>query len=636
MPTPQDLTRAELRFWCEKTLENISLFPPDERATRVLKYLIKDMLADGHGADRETILKEVLGSDLDPTGVSQAIGELRDKLEKYCNGAGADYGIMCTVSSGRNHPYRLEFSRRSGRAQAPASASRPALALARDTLVECFYVGKDHAALEYEIQQLPYLTTLRDTHIRLTKDRHKYDDQLLDKFQQGLREFLARHPDNKLLLIAGPIVEMNYVESVRRAAEGQTHKVQYSRLKQPGPSRPFMNFAILEYADADDQRKEVLFGWGKYDYWPEESVFRSHHSKLVGEFEKLWSALQSQADVVPDITALSDPPKAIDDEATITAWSQDRVYHLLRSAEPGTEVRMLTTLFVDWTVMRPRVIELLEKGVHVKIVMMDPDASELLQARFDRPPDYQRRKPETDLREQLRQFEEICAGQRHKGVLEVRKSRIMPFGFFVQSGNKIVMGLMPPLTAYHEGPMIELRADSSLGQELAKNWLGYWSIRSSAELEELEGQPDVRQVWLYASDLLNDTGKRARFKEVVRENAKRGVRYTLIFSEQRITEEQLREFRGIFPQNSENKRPGLTEVPLADQEFLQLISSLTLTSAQKPPHIVIYNPKRENNKPADLYIEDPKFDSNFLWRKMESDEAEITLNQFVELMKRHS
>lgn len=497
-------------------------------------------------------------------------------------------------------------------------------------LVACYDLGNDHQALRYEIGQMPALWRLRDTHVRPEHGTRTYDKELLDEYKQGLKEFLSRASENQIVMVVGQTVDDGYVKSIVGAAEGQESKVVCHRIHQDS----LMNFALLDYVG--DRDSEVLFGWGRHGSKNMESVFRSSDSRLVNEFEEYYDALikSRSSEKLSNVNDLTEPSKDTHESATITQWSQDRIYDLLRSAKQGAEVRILTTMFIDWTIMLPRVKELLKKGVNLKIVMMDPESA-LVQARFKRREDYPPLKAQTEIEDQLIAFGKINDGKRFTGKLEVRKSEIMPFGFYVQSGRDIVMGLMPPLSTYHEGPMISVKADSSLGKELEKNWLGYWEIRSVAELTEIEKQ-DVKQIWLYTPDLSNDTsdaeGKRVQLKELVKENAERGVRYTVIYPKQKITKDQLEEFRELFPLNKANRRPNIREISLKDPEFLRLIPDLQLTLDQKPPHVVIYNPERENGKSADLYMEIEG--TKFLWRRLEGDEAKITLDRFTKLVKK--
>ena len=142
---------------------------------------------------------------------------------------------------------------------------------------------------------------------------------------------------------------------------------------------------------------------------------------------------------------------------------------------------------------------------------------------------------------------------------------------------------------------------------------------------KLERHPGVAQVWLATPDLSNDTDRWGQFREVVRENAARAVRYTVIYPEEQINEGQLREFRELFNADGAKKRRwGLTELPLPESEF----SQLTLQN-QKPPHIVIYNPKPESNLLADVYLEI----SDRLWRKVDDKERKITLERFTDIVR---
>jgi hypothetical protein len=201
----------------------------------------------------------------------------------------------------------------------------------------------------------------------------------------------------------------------------------------------------------------------------------------------------------------------------------------------------------------------------------------------------------------------------------------MPFGFFVQSGKEMLVDFMMPLMMSPQSPRIEVRSDSPLGKELEKNWWGYWSIRSASELANIEEKIDSGQIWFFTPDLSNDTGKWAKFDNIVKSNAARGIKYTMLFPKQVILEQQLEEFRQLFPLKG-NERLAITEIPLENSEILQIIPDKRLS------HIIIFNPMTENNKPMEIYREE----SEVLWKKVDGNEAKMILDRFTRMVNQHS
>lgn len=534
------------------------------------------------------------------------IQNIRSKLLKYTNSERSKRSdVLISIGGPREH-YKVDISRQPKHSISPNQTS----------LVHCYDVGNDKRALKYEIDQMPHLWRLRDTHVRSGRGVQTYDKETLDEFEQGLKEFLSQAARNRLVLVVGQNVDDGYVKCIVDAAQGQEKKVVCHKIHQ----NSLMNFALLDYND--DRDSEVLFGWGRHGLKSKETVVRSSDPRLVNEFEEYYEALinSGSSQRLSNVRDLLSHPQNNFETTKITQWDQTRLYQLLDNED--TEVRMLTTSFMEWNEIRPRIVQLIDRGVHVKIVMMDIDNEALFKARFERLRFHPEENAERILRDQLEFFEKLCARQRHKGSIEVRRSSIMPFGFFVQSKNAILMGLMPPLSPYHQGPLIEVTSDSPLFKTLEKNWLGYWAYRSYSELAGLEEQSIVEQVWLATPDLSNDTGKRARFREAVKRNAARGVKYTVIFPKDVSLEKrsELETFRALFPSDKAiGRRLSLKEIALTDLEFRQLMPNGIHA------HIVIFNPDHKSVSKADVYVE--MLDEQ-LFEKMDSKEAQRILHQF--------
>ena len=432
-----------------------------------------------------------------------------------------------------------------------------------------------------------------------------------------------------------PATQKFFVFLIRLELEGKSGK--YSRdeifdLLYKGSGKPGkvaeqmskLRTYLDHYYEKEGANDAIRFFTPSRNYWVE---WRPNTTLKNSQLRSKDSA------VTPDTNTSFNPPKSAlnlsPDGQIIFPWSQNELDHLLRDAQAGTEVKILNTAFIDWSVIRPRVAELLGKGVHVKIVMMNPDNPALVAARFMRRVDHVPAQAEALIREQLVDFERLSMKQGLRGTLEVRLSDVMPFAFFVQNAEVILLGLLSPLSAYHEGPLIKVVARSPLGVKLEKDWLGYWAYRTGDELEKLEGDAAIEQVWLDSPDLSNDTGKRAQFSEIVRKNAVRGVKYTIIFPKQQIAETSLQELRELFPTDrGTGKQPGLALIPVEKVDFLQLSADENPT-----PHIVIFHSKRENMPSTEVYVEMP---ADGLWEKLDNDPAKTTLDKFMKIIKQRS
>jgi hypothetical protein len=103
----------------------------------------------------------------------------------------------------------------------------------------------------------------------------------------------------------------------------------------------------------------------------------------------------------------------------------------------------------------------------------------LIKARFTLRSDYPPPAAEELIRHQIADLKQlpirVAEEFECKGTIEVLESNIMPFGYFIHSGDVMLVGLMPPLSSYDMGPMIEVRSNSSLRTTLEENWRRCWA-----------------------------------------------------------------------------------------------------------------------------------------------------------------
>ncbi len=160
-------------------------------------------------------------------------------------------------------------------------------------------------------------------------------------------------------------------------------------------------------------------------------------------------------------------------------WKTDHVHELLRTVAADTELRIHITGFADVRPMRTTLRRALSRRAHIRILQVDPDGP-LIEARF-------RLRPEltvAEFRSEMRQQQKILttlAKESRGGSIEHRVSDLMPVGHFIQGtsidvGPWIVIGLLPPVAPYSEGPMIEITpAATELWSLFETSWIECWN-----------------------------------------------------------------------------------------------------------------------------------------------------------------
>jgi len=248
---------------------------------------------------------------------------------------------------------------------------------------------------------------------------------------------------------------------------------------------PVMNFLIVEYEDGSS---EVLFGWGRYAEALQEAVFRSSYYKLVKQFSKLYEALtldgvsdqlslRELANVAHGPDGAGRPPEIVEAKQ----WNVELVHELLESVQDGEEVRVWITFFVDCARTEHIFRNLVDRGVKVQVLMMNPNNYGLVQSRFRlrkgyRDPGAVRAK--NTIHDQLKTFQAIAEetkGQR--GSLEVMPCDTMPFGVFYQIANRVMLvGLLLSEEAWEEGPLTKFYPGTQQWDVFMRNWHSCWNL----------------------------------------------------------------------------------------------------------------------------------------------------------------
>jgi hypothetical protein len=160
-------------------------------------------------------------------------------------------------------------------------------------------------------------------------------------------------------------------------------------------------------------------------------------------------------------------------------WDLKTVQSLLESTTAGDEVRIWITFFVDLQKMDNIVRRLIDEGVKIQILMMNPENEGLVRSRFRLRTSYRQNPPtkaQDTLRDQFRTFQDIAEETTgRKGSLEIKQCDTMPFGVFYQIGHQVMLlGLFLSVETWQEGPLIKFYPSSPEWKVLSQNWSDCW------------------------------------------------------------------------------------------------------------------------------------------------------------------
>ena len=152
----------------------------------------------------------------------------------------------------------------------------------------------------------------------------------------------------------------------------------------------------------------------------------------------------------------------------------DKLYDLLDEIERGDgeeDLRIMTSYFIDWVSIQQPLRRLLRKDVRIKILLMNPENKELVEARFGiRCDSASPSEVEPELQRQIKSLENDPLLKK----IEVLQSDIMPSGFVVLTSKWIIFGFMPAKGPYKEGPMIRDTSDSDIWKLFDDDWKIRW------------------------------------------------------------------------------------------------------------------------------------------------------------------
>lgn len=160
----------------------------------------------------------------------------------------------------------------------------------------------------------------------------------------------------------------------------------------------------------------------------------------------------------------------------VSTWHQSRFLELIAAIEKGDDkeedLRVVTVAF-SCGVQDLRLEDLLEKDVRIKIVMMNPGNTTLLEARHGlRTDKITPKKGQNQIKDQVAEL--LSMMSKFPNFLEVRLSDAMPAGFIAHSNNWAITGMFLAQGSYVTGPMIEASADTEVWKKLYTDWRVRW------------------------------------------------------------------------------------------------------------------------------------------------------------------
>lgn len=160
-------------------------------------------------------------------------------------------------------------------------------------------------------------------------------------------------------------------------------------------------------------------------------------------------------------------------------WKDETFHRFLDQTPEKAELRIVATGF-QFNPSELPFDQLRKRGVNIKIIIMNPHNSALVEARHGLREDKTFDDCVYSLKEQVRALPRLAVppeGHDPAGKLEWRLSDAMPCGFVVHSSHGALVGLYLAHWSYTKGPMIEVRPNSSLWKELYHDWESRWNAK---------------------------------------------------------------------------------------------------------------------------------------------------------------
>jgi hypothetical protein len=165
-----------------------------------------------------------------------------------------------------------------------------------------------------------------------------------------------------------------------------------------------------------------------------------------------------------------------------SAWENSRFLKILSEVQPSNDkdiqavdkedVRISTTGFSSFP--EDELLSLIHRGVRIKILMLNPERTEIVRARNEGRTDGE--KEAHALNAIYTQIDRLSNHQKFpKEKISLKVSNLMPFGFVLHTREKAVLGLLWSMCSYTRGPMIEIDSTEKLWKTLKDDWNVRWA-----------------------------------------------------------------------------------------------------------------------------------------------------------------
>jgi hypothetical protein len=163
---------------------------------------------------------------------------------------------------------------------------------------------------------------------------------------------------------------------------------------------------------------------------------------------------------------------------------------LLANTVKGDEVRIWSTFFVHDSGMESITRQLVDKGVKLRIMMMNPSNEDLVRSRFRLRKGYMQNPPDRaqhKIRDHISMLRNIGREYEDSGcteAVEVRECDTMPFASFYQIGNRLmVLGLLLTEETWEKGPLLKVSSESVQWANLKRSWEVSWASPLDCQCE---------------------------------------------------------------------------------------------------------------------------------------------------------
>jgi len=167
----------------------------------------------------------------------------------------------------------------------------------------------------------------------------------------------------------------------------------------------------------------------------------------------------------------------------VREWNREYLDRTVHTANADESVKIWTTFFDDETYMQKLIGDLVGKGVKVFVLLMNELNVGLMDARFRLRKDYTPADAATRIGNAIKKLSDIkLEAERRSGTdpefsgsLQYQRCDTMPFGSFIQVGDRLMLvGFFLPHCTWEDGPLVLYDHDSRQWPIFSKAWRECW------------------------------------------------------------------------------------------------------------------------------------------------------------------